>query len=105
MVQSQSVDGVYHAVTLSPPSTRSFSQQRFSLNGQSIYQGKPHPPGSEEFLHILEGTVVLEVAGNETHLNAGDTAHFKGNVKHTYKNPGEILCVGMVTILEFPEIG
>lgn len=105
MVQSKSVDGVYCATTLSPPSSGTFSQQRFTLKGRSVYQGKPHPPGSEEYLHILEGEVVLEVSGNKAHLNAGDTAHFRGNVNHSYNNPSDNLCVGIVTILEFPEMG
>jgi len=104
MVESQSVDGVYHAVTLFPPNSGFFSQQRFTLEGRSSYKGKPHPPGSEEYLFIQEGEVILEVAGHENHLHAGDTAHFRGNVKHAYTNPGDIACLGMVTILEFPEI-
>jgi len=104
MVKSQSADGVYCATTLSPPSSGTFSQQQFTLLGQSLYKGKPHPPGSEEYLHILEGQVILEVAGNEVQVNAGDTAHFRGNIKHSYRNPCGTPCVGMVTILEFPDI-
>ena len=105
MVQSHSADGVYCATTLSPTNSGSFSQQRFTLKGHSIYQGKPHPPGSEEYLHILEGEVILEVAGNKAHLKAGDSAYFRGNINHSYSNPADPICIGMVTILEFPEVG
>lgn len=96
----QSRDGHYRAVTVSPANAFHLVQQTFILDGGAAYPGKPHPPGSEEYLHILKGAVVLEVAGRLVRLEAGDSARFQGNVPHTYENPGSAEAVGVVTILE-----
>ncbi len=104
MRQMESREGQYLATTISPASTPELLQQIFVLNGDSIFPGKPHPPGSEEYLHILSGELNLEVAGEEVRLCAGDTAHFRGNVKHNYHNPGPTEVRGIVTILTYPRI-
>lgn len=104
MGRTESGDGAYRAKTVSPPSAPHFQQQVFRLQGKSVFEGKPHPPGSEEYLHILEGEVALDVAGEEVHLKEGDSAHFRSNVPHTYGNPLDREAVGLVTILVFPEI-
>ncbi|MCW8943810.1 MAG: XRE family transcriptional regulator [Sedimenticola sp.] len=100
MGRVESGDGNYRATTLSPLGNPIYSQQLFSLKSKSTYQGKPHPPGSEEYLYILEGAVVLEVAGQLIPLNEGDSAHFRGNISHSYHNKGKVFARGMVTIVE-----
>lgn len=104
MGRSESGDGVYSAISISPSSNAHFHQQIFYLEGDSIYHGKPHPPGSEEYLHILDGEVILDAAGEKAHLTKGDSACFRSNIQHSYQNPGDIQAVGIVTILVFPEI-
>jgi quercetin dioxygenase-like cupin family protein len=68
-----------------------------------VFPGKPHPPGSEEYLYILSGELILEVADEEVRLQQGDSAHFRGNVKHSYRNPGNREVRGVVTIATFPD--
>ncbi len=104
MGRAESGDGRYRATTVSPLGSPSISQQLFQLDPASTYHGKPHPPGSEEYLHITQGEVVLEIAGEKTGLRMGDSAHFRGNVKHSYHNPGATQTQGIVTILAFPDI-
>ncbi len=100
MRQLESIDGAYRTIVISPASAYYFFQQIFHLKAHSSYEGKPHPPGSEEHLHILKGEIVLKVAGENTHLKQGDSARFAGNVRHCYNNPthNESLC--LVTILD-----
>ncbi len=105
MGRSESGDGSYRATTVSPLGSPSILQQLFQLDPKSTYHGKPHPPGSEEYLHITQGEVVLEIASENTSLRKGDSAHFRGNVKHSYHNRGETQARGIVTILEFPDVG
>ncbi len=104
MRQMESGDGLYMATTISPLSSPELLQQIFTLKGNSTFPGKPHPPGSEEYLHILSGEVILQVAGEETHMREGDSAHFRGNIKHSYSNPGNSTARGIVTIITYPEI-
>lgn len=93
-------DGAYQAVTVSPSGMFHFTQLVFQLRSQGVYPGVPHPPGSEECLHVLQGEVELEVAGERLLLQCGETAVFHGNVRHTYRNPGQGESRAVVTILE-----
>ncbi|MBF0175819.1 MAG: helix-turn-helix transcriptional regulator [Magnetococcales bacterium] len=100
MPRVSSGDGVYRAVTVSPPNVFHFFQQAFHLQPDSTYDGKPHPPGSEEYLYILRGEVILDVAGECVCLRAGDSARFRGNVLHSYRNACQEEAWGVVTILD-----
>ena len=100
MRQVTSGDGAYRATSVSPSSVFHMSQLVFSLGSGGTYQGSPHPPGSEEYIHILQGEIDLEVAGEHLLLNTGDTASFHGNVRHVYRNPGLGEGKAVVTILE-----
>ncbi|OSM02433.1 putative XRE family transcriptional regulator [Magnetofaba australis IT-1] len=97
---TESQDGLYRALTISPPNDHRFSQQIFTLQPGARYEGRPHPPGSEEYLHILKGEVVLEISGEAKVLEEGDSARFKGNVRHNYVNASSSLAQGIVSILE-----
>jgi quercetin dioxygenase-like cupin family protein len=48
--------------------------------------------------------VVLEIASEDRILREGDSAHFRGNVKHNYHNRGKVQARGIVTILDFPDV-
>ena len=104
MGRSESGDGNYRATTVSPLGNPAYSQQTFTLAPASTYVGKPHPPGSEEYLYILDGELTLEVAGEQIPLTEGDSAHFRGNINHSYHNTGNMAARGMVTIIEVPEL-
>ena len=93
-------DGAYRATTVSPGSAFHFTQLVFRLRSGGVYHGSPHPPGSEEYINVLQGDVDLEVAGEHLLLRTGDTAFFYGNVRHTYRNPGREEGWAVVTILE-----
>ncbi len=100
MPTSKSEDGSYHATIVSPLDSKHLLQLVFTLDPEGAYEGKPHPPGSEEYLHILKGEVIIKVAGENIHLKSGDSARFGGNVHHIYHNPTKSTAMGFVTILE-----
>jgi DNA-binding XRE family transcriptional regulator/quercetin dioxygenase-like cupin family protein len=104
MGRFESGDGCYRSITVSPQGSPTVSQQLFELDAASTYHGKPHPPGSEEYLHITQGEVALEIASEHTIMREGDSAHFRGNVRHNYHNHGKTQAKGIVTIIEFPDI-
>ncbi len=100
MRKIESNDHIYYSTEVSAANNHRFLQNIFSIKAKSCYQGKPHPPGSEEYLHILEGEVILEAGGEKIHLLTGDSASFGGNIHHSYSNPTTKESRGVVTIIE-----
>ena len=47
-----------------------------------------HARGTKEAMHVLRGTVTLQVAEQNVSLNAGDAAAFPSDVTHSYANLG-----------------
>ncbi len=47
-----------------------------------------HPPGSEEFVLVLEGEIDFWVGSDHILLKEGDTLYFKGDLAHGWANPG-----------------
>jgi transcriptional regulator with XRE-family HTH domain len=52
-----------------------------------IHESEPHTPGTRELLLVLEGTVELKAGQGTQRLAAGDSAAFRGDVVHSYRNP------------------
>jgi len=53
--------------------------------GQMV--GIPHTPGTREYLTCLRGRVELRAAGECWALAAGDSLVFRGDQRHSYRNP------------------
>lgn len=47
-----------------------------------------HAAGTKELLQVLQGAVAVEVGGQVTTLEVGDSMTFPGDVAHSYANPG-----------------
>jgi transcriptional regulator with XRE-family HTH domain len=67
------------------------SNRRMSILSVRIAPGKSSDQYShegEEFVHVVRGTVVLELEGfDELVLSAGDSVYFDAKIVHQYKNP------------------
>ena len=48
-----------------------------------------HPPGSEEFVLVLEGEIDFWIGTDHIMLQEGDTLYFKGDQAHGWANPGK----------------
>jgi transcriptional regulator with XRE-family HTH domain len=46
-----------------------------------------HP--GEELVHVLSGSVVFDIDGEEHRLSEGDSLHFKCDMPHRWTNPGK----------------
>jgi transcriptional regulator with XRE-family HTH domain len=47
-----------------------------------------HKPGTKELIQLQQGAITIEVAGQPVTLEAGDAVAFRGDVAHSYANPG-----------------
>jgi transcriptional regulator with XRE-family HTH domain len=54
---------------------------------------KPRAHEGEEFIHILEGTLRVQVGDEDFVLSPGDSLHFKSTRPHAFENQGDAPCV------------
>lgn len=60
----------------------------WTLAPGDAHASEPHVAGTQELLVVIEGEVVLSVAGEEAVLGAGDALSFSGDAVHSYRNVG-----------------
>ncbi|MFK4123479.1 helix-turn-helix domain-containing protein [Streptomyces longwoodensis] len=63
----------------------------------------PHPTGTAELVHVIEGELTLTVDGVEYRVPAGATASFEATTTHTYGNTGDVPMV-MVMAVSVPPV-
>jgi quercetin dioxygenase-like cupin family protein len=51
-------------------------------------ESEPSTHDGEEFVHVIEGELELEIGDEKMRLEAGDSIHFSAASLHTYRNPG-----------------
>jgi len=59
----------------------------WTLGPGDDYRSEPHSRGTWELLTVLDGVVVVFVAGRDHDLGPGDAVRFRGDVAHGYRNP------------------
>ncbi len=64
--------------------------------------GVPHMPGTREYLTCESGEIVLAVAGEQSTVSPGDVVVFRGDQRHSYRNPGTRVAVGYSVVLLAP---
>jgi len=81
-------DNKYEAMVISPvsaPYTRIIS---VNMLPGCYTVGAPHPKGSHEFFHCIDGTATLDINGEVVDVYSGDLLYFPGNLPHIYSNNG-----------------
>lgn len=63
--------------------------------GQGLHQ-YAHP--GQEFVHVLEGTLHIALAGHEADLNAGDSIYFDASIPHGMQAVGD-RCAKFLSII------
>ncbi len=61
--------------------------------------GVPHTPGTREYLTCEAGRLILVTAGETFELVPGDVVVFRGDQRHSYRNPGRVPAVGYSVVL------
>ena len=76
--------------------------ERMTLPPGARMTGVPHTPGTREYLTCERGTVELAVAGERYRLAEGDVVTFRGDQRHGYHNPGNVVAVAYSAIAFAP---
>jgi transcriptional regulator with XRE-family HTH domain len=75
---------------------------RMELPPQAQMVGVPHTPGTREYLTCELGEIVLTVSGEAFALGSGDVVVFRGDQKHSYRNPTRSKAVGFSIVVLAP---
>ena len=58
------------------------------LEPGDAHEAEAHVPGTAEILHVLDGDLALEVAGETHAASAGESVVFSADADHSYSNNG-----------------
>jgi transcriptional regulator with XRE-family HTH domain len=72
----------------------------WTLDPGDAHASEPHVRGTRELLAVIEGSVVISVAGDDVVLGPGDAASFAGDVAHGYRNGGDVPARFALTVFE-----
>ncbi len=88
---------------LLPESIPGLEISRMELQPAGQMAGVPHTPGTREYLTCERGRVDLVVAGERWRLGPGDALVFRGDQRHTYRNPdGRALAIAISVVCFAP---
>lgn len=89
--------------SLSDPSLRWLQAVELSLAPGRL--GEPAAHSGEEWIYVLSGVIEVDVNGSTSSLAAGDAVHFRADIPHALRNPGEVAAtVLVVNGLESPAL-
>ena len=100
-VQSRSA-GKVKIHKLMPDKVRGIEIDRLALARGASMAGKPHLPGTKEYLVGLTGEVTVSVAGSHWEVGAGDVFAFPGDQKHGYRCTGGAASEALSIVLPLP---
>ncbi|MGR0161971.1 helix-turn-helix domain-containing protein [Paenarthrobacter nitroguajacolicus] len=60
----------------------------WTLGPGDQHSSEAHASGTKELLQVLKGTLSVDLNGQVTTLEVGDSMTFPGDVAHSYANPG-----------------
>ncbi len=87
---------------LVPESLPGLDIVRMELAPGGTMQGTPHTAGTREYLTCESGVVELAAAGELYRLEAGDSLVFRGDQRHTYRNPTRSVSVAVSVVAFAP---
>lgn len=91
--------GAVEVRKLLPDPVPGMEMDRLELPPGARMVGVPHTPGTREYLTCEEGRIELVASGEQYVLEPGDVVAFRGDQRHSYRNPGARGAVGYSVVL------
>ncbi|EPY05014.1 transcriptional regulator [Paenibacillus alvei TS-15] len=77
---------------------RRFEIYTVEIEAHGELSSNSHKDGTEEYVTVFEGQLIIQVNDHEHRLNSGDSIRFKADRPHIYSNPGDALTRLSMTI-------
>lgn len=94
--------GAVRLRTLLPEPIPGLEIDRMELPPGGQMTGIPHTAGTREYLTCERGRIQLTASGETWDLSPGDVVAFRGDQKHSYRNPGRERAVAYSVIAHPP---
>jgi transcriptional regulator with XRE-family HTH domain len=91
--------------SLLPESIPGLDFTRMEIEPGGSLTGIPHTAGTREYLTCESGVVELAAAGEVWKLEKGDALVFRGDQRHSYRNPGRAVAVAVSVVAFAPVKG
>jgi quercetin dioxygenase-like cupin family protein len=79
--------------------------ERLELPAGCHMVGIPHTHGTREYLTCERGQVMLAASGESWTLSPGDVVVFRGDQRHSYRNPGRSAAIAYSVVALAPASG
>jgi transcriptional regulator with XRE-family HTH domain len=87
---------------LLPESLPGLEIERMQLPPRGQMVGIPHTQGTREYLTCEQGEIELTASGKTWKLGPGDVVVFRGDQRHSYRNPGRVVAVAYSVVAFAP---
>ena len=85
--------------TLSPLNMeKNIEFYELSINLNAQLDSAPHFEGAREFITVEKGSIEIVAGADKSTLNEGDSAHYRGDIRHNIKNIGDIEAVCFLVV-------
>jgi len=99
-------DGTFTSRALFPfDEPRRVEFYELHLAARGVEHADAHPAGTTENLVVSAGRAELEIAGDHTVLEQGDSIYFQADVPHSYSNPGSVPAVMFLVMTYADTVG
>jgi transcriptional regulator with XRE-family HTH domain len=94
--------GLVRIHKLLPDKFRGIAIDRMEFEAESAMGGQPHLNGTKEYMTVLQGEIVVQVAGENYTVKKGDVLAFPGNQPHGYRNLKKSPAVAISIVIPVP---
>ena len=87
---------------LLPDRIKGIEIDRMELAPEAAMGGHPHLEGTKEYLTVIQGEILVHVAGEKFQVKEGDVFAFPGNQPHSYRNLKRTTSIALSVVLPIP---
>jgi transcriptional regulator with XRE-family HTH domain len=87
---------------LLPEQVKGIEIDRMEFVPGALMGGHPHLVGTKEYLTVIQGEVLVQVAGQSYPVRKSDVLAFPGNQPHSYRNSGASNAIAISVVIPVP---
>lgn len=94
--------GKVRVFSLLPDKLKGIAIERMEFEANASMGGHPHLSGTKEYMTVIQGEIVVYVAGEYFLVKQGDVFAFPGNQHHSYLNQIASVSIAISVVIPIP---